>query len=294
MNYDQAISVMQRAPWAIVPETLTAVVDLLRSEPQDGKQTAAGLQALTGGAPGGGRASIRGAVAVLPLHGIITQHRSVFSELLGGTSTDGFGQEFMRVVRDPSVATVIIDVDSPGGSVYGLEELAGEIYAARRRKRLIAIANSRMASGAYWIGTAAAELVVTPGGEVGSIGIVAAHTDVSEAKRMAGATPLCSAGCYQAEAMPHQPSGDPARAAIQADVESWYASFISAVARHRGVRPADVRHGFAGGRVVRDDEVVRLGMADRVATLEDTIEQYGGSMQQSSRTHIRSWHPVAG
>ena len=73
----------------------------------------------------------------------------------GSTSTQLFAQAFREAVADDTVGAILIDIDSPGGSVYGTSELAAEILQARNSKPVCAIANSLAASAAYWIGSAA-------------------------------------------------------------------------------------------------------------------------------------------
>jgi len=106
--------------------------------------------------------------------------------LFGGTSITGFRAAFRQALRDPSVSAIIFDVDSPGGTIDGVPELADEIFAARGRKPMVAVANTQMASAAYWIASAADEIVVTPSGSVGSIGVLTAREDLSRATQMAG------------------------------------------------------------------------------------------------------------
>ncbi|MGY0779836.1 S49 family peptidase [Azospirillum argentinense] len=84
-------------------------------------------------------------------------------------------------------------------------------------------------------------------------------------------TLLVKAGKFKAEGNPYEPLTEEAQAAMQARVNDYYDMFVKAVARGRGVKPADVRNGFGEGRVVGAAEAVRLGMADRVATFEDTL-----------------------
>jgi signal peptide peptidase SppA len=178
----------------------------------------------------------------------------------------------MAAVNDARIGAIVFDVNSPGGSVTGVDELSKMIYDARGSKPIVAVANHLMASAAYWIGTAADELVVTPSGEVGSIGVFAAHQDVSAAMEKEGVkTTLISAGKYKTEGNPFEPLTDEAHASIQARVDDYYSMFTKAVARNRGVNVADVRGGFGEGRVVGAQQAVSLGMADRVATLDDVI-----------------------
>ena len=145
-------------------------------------------------------------------------------------------------------------LDSPGGSVYGVSELADEIMNARAQKPVIAIANSLAASAAYWIGCSASELYVTPGGEVGSIGVWQAHFDYSQALAAEGVTPtLISAGKYKVEGNPYAPLGEDALGFMQSRVDDYYAVFTKSVARGRGVpiaqRIAAELHDLTGVQV---------------------------------------------
>jgi signal peptide peptidase SppA len=201
----------------------------------------------------------------------------------GGTSAEGFSRRFSQALNDPTVGAIVIDVDSPGGSVYGVAELAAEIYAARGSKKIVAVANSLAASAAYWIAAAADELVVTPGGEVGSIGVYTAHEDWSKALELQGIKPsLISAGKFKTEANPYEPLTEEARAAIQTRVNEYYDMFTKAVGKYRGATPSAVREGYGQGRVVGAKEAVDLNMADRIETLSETITRLSSSKRAQS------------
>src|SRR5208283_803764 len=112
-------------------------------------------------------------------------------------------------------------------------------------------ADSLAASAAYWIGSAAGELSVSPSGEVGSIGILSVHADYSRAEDAAGVgVTIVSSGKYKTEGNEHEPLGDTARAALQDRVSAYGRMFIRAVARNRGASFADVHDGYGEGRVV--------------------------------------------
>lgn len=214
---------------------------------------------------------------MLPLIGTIVQRADMFTDVSGAASVQRFTEKFRAALADPQVGSIVIDVDSPGGQVSGVEELSAEIFNARGQKRIVAVANSLAASAAYWIATAADEVVVTPSGEVGSIGVFAVHEDISGMLEQAGVkVNLVSAGKYKTEANPFEPLGEEARASIQGRVDEYYDQFVSAVARNRGVKRSDVRGGFGEGRVVGAKQAVSLGMADRVATLDETINKLLG------------------
>jgi signal peptide peptidase SppA len=224
--------------------------------------------------PAGAGSSRAGSIAVLPLFGTLSQRMNPFSDFAGYTSLDAFGAVFNQLLNDPSVSSIVLDVDSPGGTVYGVDELGAAIFAARGKKRIAAIANSQAASAAYWICTAANELSVTPSGLVGSIGILAIHEDCSRAEEAAGLrTTLISAGKFKTEGNEHEPLKDTAREALQERVSSYYRMFVRAVARHRGASYADVHEGFGEGRVVGADAALKMGMVDRVETIDQLLER---------------------
>jgi ClpP class serine protease len=133
------------------------------------------------------------------------------------------------------------------------------------------------ASAAYWIGTAADELWVAPSGQVGSIGVFAAHEDISEALKMEGITiSLVSAGKYKTEGMPYEPLSAEARASMQRMVDDFHTMFVAAVARNRGVATSTVKNGFGEARMILAQDAVRAGMADGVATLDQTVARLLG------------------
>ena len=260
--------------WAIIPEVLYSVAQFF--DERIGREIAFELNESEIEAARIKRASqfrdIRGNVAILPILGVISQRHNLFSWLLGGTSTTSFAVEFQKVVTDSSIGAVLLDIDSPGGSVYGVHELAETVYQARAKKPIIACVNSLCASAAYWIGAAADEVIVTPSGELGSVGVVAIHTDISEAERQLGIrTTLIYAGSYKTEANPHEPLQDSARAAIQERVDDYYEMFITDLSRFRNVSESKVRREFGQGRIVGAEEAVRLKMADKVGTPEMVI-----------------------
>lgn len=272
------------SPWAILPEYLVIIRNIVAQR--------AGLAAIEAAdvindemaplthdaAKHRHRRAGAGAIAVLNLFGVIAQRMSMIMQSSGGTSTELFGAAFRQAVDDPKIGAIILNVDSPGGNVAGVAELAREIFKARGEKPIIAVANSLSASAAYWIASAADELVVTPGGQVGSIGVVALHENIEGQLEQVGVeVTLISAGKFKTEGHPFGPLDDEAIAAIQESVDDFYDQFVDAVARHRGVRAARVRNGFAQGRVTTASRAVGFGMADRVATFDETLARFGAA-----------------
>jgi signal peptide peptidase SppA len=260
-------------PWAILPEKLAAIEEIVERHLSGEKLTAEEIQARINGRTRPEQRKVE-RVAVLPVFGTIVPRADLFTDISGATSAEGLGKAFAELMDDPSVDAIVLDVDSPGGQVNGIDELAKQIFDARGTKPIVAVSNHTMASAAYWIGTAADEVVVTPSGEVGSVGVFAVHRDMSGALEKQGIkVSLISKGKYKVEGNPYEPLAEEARAAIDTRVAESYDAFVEAVARNRGVNQAVVRNGFGEGRVVGSQQALKLGMVDRIGTLEETIQR---------------------
>lgn len=280
IRYGHIISAILAQPWAIDRDSAAwgAICDVLAlraaGETLRPDEIAAAIEiaAASNGDRAGGRRS--GTVAIVPVYGVISPRMSSVQRTSGGTSAEGISAAFSAAVRDPEVDGIVLDIDSPGGNVQGIAELAAEIRAARGQKPISAVANHSALSAAYWIASAADEIVATESARVGSIGVISAHQDLSAAQEKAGIrTTVIAAGKYKGEANEFAPLTDEARAAIQADADTYYQMFTSAVAKGRGVPVDTVRSGFGEGRSILAKAGLGVGMVDRVDTFENTLRR---------------------
>jgi signal peptide peptidase SppA len=224
-----------------------------------------------------------GPVAVLPLHGVIAPRTNMMTDISGGTSAEAFGQAFRAVIADPAISAVVLDVDSPGGSVFGMEELASIIRAGRGRKPIVAVANQLMASAAYWVASQADDIMASPSAQVGSIGVIGVHQDISEAEAKVGVkTTLVTAGTFKGDGNEHAPLSDSARATIQRMVDGYYAAFVQDVSRGRAVTAAQVRDGFGEGRILGAKDALRAGLIDGIGTLEQAVMRLASGSKTAS------------
>lgn len=294
--YRRVIEAVTALPWAILPEKLAAIQDLLALRATGGKVSAEQIRAVTEAASQGRvTMTANSSVAVIPVVGSLMPRGNLITESSGAVSVERLAGVFRAAMADPEIGGIVFDIDSPGGQVGGIDELASEIYQARGQKPIVAVANGLAASAAYWLASAADELVVTPSGEVGSIGVFAVHTDYSEALAKEGVNvTLISAGKYKVEGNPYQPLSEEALAAGQARVDEFYGMFTGAVARHRGASQADVMDGFGQGRLVSAEQALRLGMVDKVATIDQVVnDMIAGSNdldRRRRRQRALSWH----
>lgn len=269
------LALATETPWAILPQKLDAIGELLTVRSTgDGYSEDEVLARLGGEAGAPAKAAIGRGVAVLPLYGVIAPRMDSMSEMSGGTSTERFGAWFDAALADEAVSAIVIDANSPGGSVLGVEELTRKIYAARGRKPITAVVNHMAASAAYWIVSACDDIVVSLSAQLGNIGILAMHTDTSEQDAKAGVkVTVLSAGEYKADGH-YGPLTPEAAAAMEALMATYYGYFTKSVARGRGVGIDAVRNGFGKGRIVTAADAVSMGMADRIGSLEETIARF--------------------
>ncbi len=280
MKRSLLLAQIMSTPWALMPETLNAMAGILRRWRVGDPIPAATLQHIE--ADQGVRAARKaantqagsGQIAVLPLYGIITQRGNMVDALSGpgSCSTQQFAASLSDALNDPAVEQILIDIDSPGGSVYGVEELATQILVARGQKPVVAVANSLAASAAYWIGSAASEFYCTPGGEVGSIGVWQAHEDISDALKYDGIdVTLISAGKFKVEGNPYEPLTAEATAFLQSRVDDYFNAFVAAVAQARAVNADEVINGMGQGRVMGASAALSLNMIDGILTFDQVV-----------------------
>lgn len=236
-------------------------------------------------------------VAVLPLYGVVAHRAHMVANVSGpgGTSTELFGRSLRAALADEQVGAILLDVDSPGGSVAGTPELVDLIYQSRGQgKPIVASANALAASAAYWIGSAADEFVVTPSGSVGSIGVLAAHEDRSEAAAKEGRRiTYVTAGKYKAEGNPHEPLTDEARAEVQRMVDHAYGVLVESIARNRGVPAQTVRESYGEGRVMEAKRALAAGMVDRIESFDETLARLASPRRRSRIASARNAMRIA-
>lgn len=212
--------------------------------------------------------TVRDGVALIPIDGPIYRYADVFTEVSGGVTTEHLAKDLQRALDDPQVRAVLLVIDSPGGEATGINELSDAIYAARDRKPIWAYVEGYGASAAYWIASAASEIVVDDTALVGSIGTVFAVPD--PAQRTSKTIEFVSSQS------PHKrpnPTTEAGKATLQELVDGLTEVFIAKVARNRGVSPDTVRQDFGQGGMRIGQAAVDVGMADRLGSFEGTLAQ---------------------
>jgi len=278
MRYPQIASAFYNTPWFLTREKM-AEIDMFVRQGLDGARVELSGERLESWRAAQSQAQSRAertssSIAVIPIRGVLMQRPDVFDELFGASSILRLTKTFRGALAEPEVKTILFDVDSPGGSVFGIEEFSAEIFAARGRKRMVAVSNSQMASAAYYLASAADEVVASPSSDSGSIGIISLHLDFSKATELEGVKPTwITYGQFKAEGNQLEPLGEEAQAFWQQRVDEYGEMFVKAVARNRGITPKEVRENYGQGRSFGAKEAKQRGMADRVASFDETLER---------------------
>lgn len=271
-RYARVLQALREQPWAMVPSAYEALLALVQARLESGRLSAEEIEARVGDRERPAAVAKVGQVAVLALHGVIAHRMNLFTAISGGTSTELVGQALDQALADPEVHAIVLSIDSPGGPVAGVEELAQKIHAARGTKPIVAVADALAASAAYWIGAQADQLVASPSAQVGSIGIVTTHTDVSKADAEVGIKrTVIAIPPAKAEAHPYEPLSEEARAGVVSAMQPFYELFVKAVARGRGIAVTDVTDGYGQGRVLAAVPAKEAGMVDRIESLAHVI-----------------------
>ena len=270
-------------PWAMLPSHLKALESMLLSAYRQKDTAALEAEAANISARSVKTIAPSNGIGVIPVLGPIGHRASFISDYFGWPTTERIGQTYEQMVNDSSISAIIFDIDSPGGSAVGNQELHQLITKSRDKKPVIAVANGMAASAAYFMASAANEIVVIPSGEVGSIGTVMVHADYSKMFEEAGITvTVIKAGEYKWEGHPYEPLSEEAKTEFQRQVDAHYDIFLKAVAKGRNTSVQTVRNDYGQGRMLMAKDALKAGMADKVATFEETLARFGGTRSGAS------------
>lgn len=280
MNTAAIMSFVSRQVWAMRPGSLDALVARVLSMASQAEPTTEAIEA--------SKLRLRpaqGKVAVLPVRGpLIHRADDVAEWWLGALSTERLSGWFNAAINDKAVGAIVLDVESPGGTVAGLSEAAATIAAGRGKKPVIAVANAEAASAAFYLASAATEFAATPSAMVGSVGTVWQHVDYSKALENEGIkVSIIRAGANKWAVNPFEPLSDAGRAEMQAVVDGYYSEFVRDVSKNRGVSKSVVEERFGQGLMFKAEEALSRGMIDRVATMEEIIGKLTGAASDSAK-----------
>ena len=264
------------SPWAIQPAMLSEIVRIYESHVNGEDLDIPAIEAALGRplerefreTP----YDLENGVATIPIEGTIAKRMDTFSQISGGASVEGIASAFRAAMADDQVDSVVLKVDSPGGEIDGIFELADLIYQARTIKPVVALAYGTMASAAYLIGSAASSVYASDiATAVGSIGVAAVHRDHSDSR-----TTEVYKGEYKR--ILAGPLTEKGRLHLEDRVNYFYGLLVDAIARNRGVTSEEVLKKMS--TEVNDlfvgDQAVEAGLVDGILTLDRLVSKLSG------------------
>lgn len=249
--------------WAIDQQWLTTILEIAAGEGPGPEAVAKEL-----GRPldNSRTVTVRDRVAIIPVTGPIFRYANAFSAISGATSVQILARDFAQAMASDDVDAILLDVNSPGGQVDGIDELAAQIAAARGQKPIAVYAGGSICSAAYWLGSAADEIVVGTTALVGSVGVL--HAVPNKEATSAKDVEIVSSRAPRKVPDPMTKQG---RADIQAMVDAIEDVMVATIAKNRGVTTKKVTSDFGQGGVLVGEAAVAAGMADRVGSFESTL-----------------------
>lgn len=277
MTYPRILAAIRSAKWAVTPATLQAIRDTLSARLTDRlarRPRAGDMDYAASKSEGVPYEMVAPGVAAVELHGIIGKNLSAMEMECGGCDLACVEENLTSALADPMVAAVVLDIDSPGGTVSGVAEFARKIglLSTAAGKHVIAYASGQCCSAAYWIACGCAQILCSPSSDVGSIGVYIALMDSSENWAQEGyKLVLIKAGEYKAAGIEGS-TITPAQIALwQSEVDYIYGFFMGAVQSARPGVAVETMQGqtFFGQRAV--DALLVDGLADDVETAAATL-----------------------
>lgn len=271
----RALEVAASRPWLMLPEALD---NLLAIADRQGDPEA--LEARLGKPLENTRAvTIRQGVAVIPVTGPIFRYANLFTRISGATSTQEIATDLQAALDDKTVRSIILNIDSPGGEANGINELADMVYAARGQKRVVAYIGGLGASAAYWIASAASEVVIDDIGLAGSIG-AACEIVLSDSEEGKKRYQIVSRNAPNKRPDLRTEEG---RSKVAETIDALGDVFVAKVSRNLGVDPEKIPEMGDHGGLRVGEGAVKAGLAHRLGSLESLITELAKSAATQPR-----------
>jgi signal peptide peptidase SppA len=272
-------------PLLIAPQKLEVILAVLA--PRLGLEVPVAAAAATSDRPARKAYEVTSdGIAVIPIEGTLVHKSYGLDALSGLRSYSDLQEEIEDAATDPAIRGILLDIDSPGGEVAGVFDLADTIYSARTAKPVFAVANSDAFSAAYLLASSAKLIYTGRTSGLGSIGVIVTHLDVSESDQKRGYKyTVVHAGARKADFNPHAPLSEEARAVMEAEVERTYELLVATVARNRGLAEAAIRQTEAG--LYFGNDAVKARLADHMGTRQAALADLRNAISGATAASIQ-------
>ncbi|WP_265034265.1 S49 family peptidase [Wolbachia endosymbiont (group B) of Phalera bucephala] len=224
---------------------------------------------------------------IIPIHGILTKKSETFDDIFGMTSYNQIEAQITQAIEDSDIETILLDIDSPGGEVNGVFDLADFIYESRGKKRIIAIANDDAYSAAYAIASSAEKVFVSRTSGVGSIGVIASHIDQSGFDEKQGIKyTTVFAGSRKNDLNPHEPITSESLENLKSEVNRLYGMLVELIARNRNLSVEAIKSTEAG--LYFGEKAVEIGLADGITILSSINQNRSIIMNEQTTNDLKT------
>lgn len=218
---------------------------------------------------------MREGVAIIEATGTLVHRGDWIGESSGATSYEGLAQQVEAAAADPAVRGIALEIDTFGGEVAGVFDLADAIRAARAQKPVWAFVAEAALSAGYALASQADRIILPRTGEVGSIGVLIVHADYSQRLSDEGVrVTMIHAGSHKVDGNPYEPLPEDVRDTLQAETEEMRQLFAATIEAGRGARLDAAAAITTQARVFRGERAVAQGLADQVMDLRAAFSSF--------------------
>ena len=224
-------------------------------------------------------------IAVIEIAGVLIHRGGWIGQSSGQTSYEGIAAQIEAAARDPSVRAVALEIDSFGGEVAGVFDLADRIRAIRGTKPVWAFVAEHAFSAGYALASQADRILLPRTGAVGSIGVVVMHADLSGQLDQDGVrVTLIHSGQHKVDGNPYEPLPENVHNDIQREIDVLRFLFAETVAAGRAGRLSQEAALATEAATYRGAEAVAAGLADEVIDLTGGFARFRESLSAPSPT----------
>ncbi|MEJ2567007.1 MAG: signal peptide peptidase SppA [Gammaproteobacteria bacterium] len=226
------------------------------------------------------------AVAVVPLDGMLVSGKGWAPGVVAARPTV---DQLDRLVDDKLVRAVVLQVNSPGGSVDAAEAIRQAVLRLRKAGKPVVVSMGTLgASGAYWLSTAAQAIYARPTTITADIGVFALFPNFADTLGKVGINISGVANTPTAGALsPLMPLKPDIAKTMQGSVDYLYTRFVDLVAKSRGLT-LDQADQIAQGRAWSGEDALRLKLVDKLGGVHQAIDAAARLAElQAGRYHVR-------
>ena len=271
--------------WAVEPDTLGRMVEIIDRHVSGVKLTGEQIEAAIGSKDikadghedGEFMFDNETSTAIIPVSGVIAKHSRMVNGISTprGTSIETLSRQLAEAVDDSHVESILLHIESPGGSIAGLMDFADDVFEASKVKPVVAFADDLACSAAYWIGSQASQFFANKSAFVGSIGVYSLLMDSSKMFDKAGVKMhIVRSGANKGVGVQGIKITDKQVGVVQGLIDANFELFLAAITRGRGANgPGEKQlRKLADGRVFVAAEAKNNKLIDGIATFNQVLE----------------------